>query len=350
MSDRNDTHPDPDGLVAPEVQGSLITALERGAGAPTDARPTRRRRALVALGTAVVVAGVVVGISAAGPSDGPADIVGEARAALSPQREIVHYVVKATLVEPSDGLDPKPLDGPCVQTGSTEIWQATAPDRWRAVLPANRRGQRCGRTFDRRGREVIGRTEVSWDRGTTGLYRPGLRELDIVRGYPANSSARNVPVGDERLGTGDPVAVLRRLLASGTVRDTGGRTLDGRDVRVLQGTIREGHGPKLTRTTEVLYAVDAESFAPVRAVTTLHYRPRPGQRLDRDMPILPTYSFGQQLDFTVYERLPLTPRTERLLQIRPADGTNTTDQTLAEFKREIRRDLRRERARAKPPK
>lgn len=339
MSDHHGTHHDHDGLLAPEIRDSLVAAIERGACSPA-ARPARRRRTIVALGAAVVVAGVVVGISATGPSDGPADIVGEARAALTPQRELLHYVVKQTPVEPSDGLNPRPRGSACPQTGSSEVWQTTAPDRWRAVLPANPRGPRCGRTFDRHGREVVGPTEVAWDRGTSSRYQPGTGTLEIIRGYAPNSSARNVPVGDLRLGTGDPVAVLRRLLASGTVRETGSAILDGRDVRVLEGTVEEEPHPraKVKMTTEMLYAVDAESFAPVRAVTTTHFlhrsRHQPGRRQA-------TASFGQRLDFTVYEHLPLTPKTERLLAIRPAARTDTTDQTLAEFRRELKRENKR---------
>lgn len=335
MTDRHRTHSDSDGLVAPEVQSALATALDRGAPVT---RPARRRSAAVVLSAVVAAAGVAVAISVAGPSDGPVDIVSEARAALSPQSELLHYVVKQTAVEPSEGLNPAPLEGACVQSGSSEVWQTTVPDRWRAVLPPNARGRRCGRTFDRRGHEVTGRTEAAWDRGTTSLYRPGPGTLDIVRGYPANSSARNVPVGDQRLGTGDPVAVLRRLLASGTVRDTGSATLHGRAVRLLEGTIQESLGPRAAKTTELLYAVDTESFAPVRAVTTTHFRHRPRHRPERGWL---TASFGQRLDFTVYEHLPVTPQTERLLEIRPAGRTAKSDQTLAEFRRELKRESRR---------
>lgn len=334
MTDRSRTPADSDGLVAPEVRDALATALERNADTPV-ARPARRRRLIVALSVAAVAAGAVVAISAAGPSDGPVDIVSEARAALSPRSEMLHYVVKGTPVEPSDGLNPRPLGSACPQTGSSEVWQTTAPDRWRAVLPANPRGPRCPRTFDRHGQEVVGPTEVAWDRGTSSRYQPGTGTLDIIRGYAPNSSARNVPVSDQRLGTGDPVTVLRRLLASGTVRDTGGTTLEGREVRVLEGTVEE-RSPrgKAKMTTEMIYAVDAESFAPVRAVTTRHFSRRSGQRGARGWF---TASFGQRLDFTVYEHLPLTPKTERLLAIRPATRTDTTDLTLDEFRRELRR-------------
>lgn len=322
----------PDDLVALEVQRSLFTALKHRAGTSAPG-PVRLRRAAVALGAASAVAVAVVAFSAAGPSDGPLDVVAKASAVLSPPEELLHYTATAGPVAASGGLDPAPIKGSCAESGSIEVWQTTVPDRWRAILRPNPRGAQCSRAYDpNRDAEITGPTEMAWDRGTTSRYQPASDTLDIVRGYPSNSDARDIPLGDQRLGTGDPVSVVRSLLASGAVRETERSTVDGRTVRVLRGTTEATDGDRTT-TVKVLYAIDADSFAPVRAITTTSIQDpdvHPALRARLAEPR------AQQLDFTSYERRPLTPQSEQQLAIRPARPTQTVDQTLAEFEEAIR--------------
>jgi hypothetical protein len=155
--------------------------------------------------------------------------------------------------------------------------------------------------------------------------------LNIVRGYPPTSSAARLPIEDERLDAGDPVATLKRALAAGVLSERPRATLSGRRVRVLEGFQRSQRGRR-TMVKGVTYAVDASTFAPVRVILTT-------RASDPDVPLRLQKRIAQpratQLDFAGYERLPSTPQTRRLLRIRVARSTNTIDQTLAEFRRSI---------------
>lgn len=293
-------------------------ALRAAADRHGRARPSRP---LFAAGAAVAAATVLLVLLPASPGRSPVDVLGRAEAALAPKGELLHYVLRETVLDA--GRLPSRI---CPQTGSTEVWHAPRLDRWRAVLPAAPEGPRCSVTVHgRHDLPVRGPVQLSWDAGTTATYVAANDTLDIVRGYPATSSARLVPIGDRDLGDGDPVATIRGLLAAGRLRDGGRGTLGGRRVRTLTGS-RESGG---VRTT-VRYAVDVDTFEPVAVTTTREATDAPTTGRERRFQRF-WRMFGavtRRVTFVRYERLPLDGAGRRLLEIRPSRPPVTTNVTL----------------------
>ncbi|MEV4421609.1 hypothetical protein AB0L40_16740 [Patulibacter sp. NPDC049589] len=361
--------PDPDPTTAPDAGAPRMTtdydplethldalgdALRVAAAAPA---PRRRTRPLIATAAAVGVAAIgAVVVVAASPRDGPVDVLGRAEAALSPTGELLHYVVRTRGVEPTGGLSPRVLGtgGRCPPPPPTEVWQARSPSRWRAVIPASANTGRCqGTMIDRHGHVLRGTWETSWAGGTSTSYWPAVDRMKVIGGYDSNSSQGNVPLGDPHLGGDDPVEVVRRMLRQGKLRDDGETTLDGRKVHTLSGTKTETAHRITTRET-VLYAVDATTFAPVRAISTVATTyPRNQRGIRNDPRLRAELEKGRatQLDFVTFERRPLDAAGRRLLTIVPRRPPVVVERTTqarlrAERRAEVREQRRRRAAQA----
>lgn len=294
-------------------------------------RPKRRRTVLATSTVVATIASVAIVVTALSPSTGPVGVLERASAALADRGHVLHYVVRPSTVAPTGSINRPTVPAQCESRDPIRVWQTTTPDRWRVALPAQPTGGRCDTIVDgRRMRVIRGPQEMSWNAGTTTRWVPALRALDIVRGYPAKSSVGDIPLGDPSLGTGDPVHVLRRMLADGQLTDRGEETLNGRAVRVLTGR-RENRNTSFKLVTTVTYAVDATSAEPVRAITNRQITPTPGSNAPA-----PPNTAAQQLDFTTFQRLPATPANTRLLDITTTGKTDRTDLTLDELRRELR--------------
>ncbi|WP_022929433.1 hypothetical protein [Patulibacter americanus] len=303
-----------------------------------------RTRPLLITGLGAALAAAVLVLLLGAPGRSPVDVLGRAEAALGTPDELVHYVVRDRVVQARPGLRPPPVSRsffPCPPTGTTEVWQSERLNRWRAVLPVAPNGPRCSQTYDgRRGIPVDGPTQSAWNNGTTSYYVEQNDTLDTVRGYSLRSSARLTPISDRNLGGGDPVQTLRGMLAAGRLTSRGATTLNGRRVRTFSGTSTQ-HGRGGTDVTTVLYAVDADTFRPVRSIVTRRVLRRGGPPTPRGRDMrrwMWSSPSAHQLDFLRYERLPLNAATRRLLEIRPArPPKDTTDMTQAELRRSIKR-------------
>lgn len=329
--------------LIPEVHRELRSAVYRR-------RRPQRRPLLLALGataTAAVAATIVLIVLALAPAGSPVDVLGRAEAALTSSGRLLHYTVTSQPVATTGGLERRPVRGRCVTPSRVEVWETDAPRRWRAILPPP--PSRCDTIVDRHRNVVRGPQEQAWNNGVSTTYLPANRTLDIVRGYNTNSSQRVIPIvdpsGDRTFGDGGPIEAIRRLIADRKLKQTGTATLHGRAVRVLSGgrqrDSRAANGEGYVATTTLLYAVDAKTYEPVRAISTIKsvttFRPRgdrPVQRLDR--------TFALQLDFSAFDQAPLDATNSRQLTIEPSGTVHRTDMTLAEFRREIRRSTTRE--------
>jgi hypothetical protein len=304
----------------------------RGASARVGRRRAAGRWVVAVVAGVAALAGAVLGL----PGGQSLSIVSQARAALGGDNEIVHFTTLVT--EPGSQHSPN-----CQLNWPTEAWTATSgPPRWRTAdqIPPHP----CGVSMAH-GRVVTGDQEFAYADGTESWYTATEGVLHRTTGFPVGSSASHLLLptpGGQALGT-DPVDWLRHLLASG-VHDDGLTTLGGRSVRELSATVRTpfrlvrvkgGYtastrgsttDARQTRVTRSIYFFDPQTFAPVRFETQAHLQPSvpgSGQHLLTVMA-----QTDIRVDFSNYQRIPLTPTTERLLAIHPPAGTAVRTQSL----------------------
>lgn len=251
-------------------------------------RPRRRRRALTAAVASLAVAALLVLVALPGtPAHRDLDAVAQARAALSAHGELVYLRItsRTTGVGVRIGVQPR---GPNV----TEQWVASNPPRWRYTQFFQRPAT---------GKQV--REQFSYSKGTQSFYSSAAKRLTRRTGLSDRGQAAKTP---GPLG-GDPQTDLRSLLASGDVTDAGLRTTDGRSVRRL--VARQQRRGRLSMT--LTYDVDSSTFAPVGGSLVFHGLP--GQ--PRSAAVTTTFVVD------AYRRLPLTPKTQKLLDIPIPPGT-----------------------------
>lgn len=294
-------------------------------------RPAPRRArslGLAAAGGLAALVVVVVMISSSGP--GPVDIVARAEAALTPRSELLHYAVRWSGGTLANGaIQVVPLGRKCPVEPPTEVWQTAKPPQWRAVYPPVPSGGPCrGRVVDRHGHRIAGTQEVAYADGTVTTYVPEHRTLDVVRGFAKNGSATIPLVGNRELGGGDPVGMIRRMLAEGQLRDRGERLVGTRRVRVLFGRRPEGRG-RHRGAWETTYVVDATTFEPVRSIQ----RFVPVERASGTGLRATMERIAFQIDFDSFGRRPLTVGDRRLLVIRPDRAVRRTDMTVEQVRR-----------------
>jgi hypothetical protein len=253
--------------------------------------PPRKRRGLalgggLALATAVVVALLLLAPSGGGGArPGPVDAIAAASKALDPAGVILHMRIRTDL---PDG-----------RTRSfQERWSAQDPQRWRL------------RSFNQGGAPLHrGPEEWAYGGGERSYYK-GHR-LQIERGFQDDTPQTRLPTIFSQSG-GDPDSDLRALLTSGKLRDEGEQQAGGRTVRRLVG--EDG-------LRRMVFDVDPVTFVPLGGSMTL----RPPTARQQTM----TATFVVE----VFERLPITPESEKLLQLTPPDGTKTTVYSAADMRR-----------------
>jgi hypothetical protein len=246
--------------------------LARAEARMTARRVRRRRLTLGGLAATAALATVLVLLGIGSGGGRSLDVLAQARAALTPPREVVHLVVTSSLV----GRHSRPL--------TTEQWSATDPPRWRIAVDD-------------------GRQQMAYAHGVQCVYFRPRNALSIYRGY----SDTGVPWKAPGMFGNDPVAGLREMLAAGKLRDAGEVSVDGRAARRLIGEMRIRRSDFVQR---ISYDVDAKTFAPLGG--TLVFLLAHGHRV--------TMRF--QVDR--YERLPLTAENAKLLTIHTNAQTKVT--------------------------
>lgn len=267
---------------------SRYAAVARPAERPVHRFPVRR----VALVGAV--AGLALGVAVAvlpGSDRGisTASAIEKAKAALSTEDAIVHIVA----------VTRQPLDGKLV-TLRGETWLAS--DAARFSLDGEETAVRWyPRETSRDGKIRVRNDQFDPETNTHSFYWTRLDR-------------------DNWLFQADPTSAVRRLLASGKVTDEGVVNLNGREARKLVHRVAPTP-PKQTGPNSgigstpgfvVEYYVDSESFAPVRTRSS-YGDPASNQWIVTDFPR--------------FERLPLTARNRKLLQLKVPAGAKTVDET-----------------------
>lgn len=250
---------------------------------------TGRRLAIVGVVLTLVVAGAVVALPGTDRGGSTASAVERAKAALSTENAIVHF---ETVTRSSSDADPYEL--------RSRVWMA--PD---AVRFTDDSGTTTGED------EIAVRwypLEPSTDGKMRARFESFDRERNVLSYYwtrlPRNSMAFDL----------DPAAPIRRLLASGEVKDEGVVTLNGREARKLvsrtEATPPTQTGPNSgiagQQAAVIEYYVDAKTFEPIRTRNSV------GD---------PAHNEWVVSDFGRIERLPLSAETRKLLKIdAPADA------------------------------
>ncbi len=321
--------------------GTALAAAARG----RRRRPSRTRITLALAAVAVAVVAILAGLGPAG--SGPTDTVGRALAAVT-SSEVIHYRVARTEgPAEGEGVDIRVSRAACPTSTPHEVWQTLRPLRLRAVIAAydEPRPEHCGSTSDRHGNAVSGPTDVSYADGTLTTYHPENRLADVISGYRPESNAAGAFL---YMVSGLPsqegvVAELQRMLADGRLSEVGTRTIDGRAVRTLSGVQPTDHltgdtgTPPSGAMTRVTYDFDAESFDPVRLVTSYNM-PRVDRGPDGKLTVTHDGALrATQLDFLRWETLPLDDEARARLRIDLPAGTAVTRTTQDELRREIAR-------------
>lgn len=298
------TSPATDALL--QFGDALVVAEER-----FRTRRSRQRRRGLRLGGAVAglaAAGTAAVLVVGGSAPPQIDVVAEARAALAPKAGILH--IRAVVTDESSVNGREVRHAPGTFRQRWEQWRATDPDRWRVKVYASKR---LRRTPGGIVQPAVAPSEVAFAGGVESNYRALEGKLHIVTGLPARVGKEPPSILSDRRGSS--VEELRAMLDRGELDQRGATRVAGRPARRLVGRTAGLEG----RTLTVDYAVDPESFKPMRVTTAL--RAKGGRLILR-----------HRIDFEVFETLRPTPRNERLLRIDPPPGTSVTKRTLAEMR------------------
>lgn len=298
---------------------ALLAEISRPAPVPRERswmRPACRRIVPVTLATVALIGAGLGGPTAiVGTGGVPSfDVLDAAGAAATPSRgEILHVRMRMDLRRPATrrSAAPRRANGEPVPTftGRIESWRAAKPVRTRTVWFV--------RLPDRPG---IDRLEASYADGVRRereSWRPGVRvtRLDAAEraGYEREWADEDRSWLQRITASGDPVAIVRALLAGRYLREAGRSSFEGRPVRRLVGAEPAGtekgsqDGP-----TAYEYLVDATTFAPVRVTTVRTLSPHPKSR---HRELRPPRRIVDRWTFETFERLPLTAETERMLRV-----------------------------------
>jgi hypothetical protein len=304
--------------------------LEAAASPP----PRFRRRWVLAAAAAAAVAIAATILLAAPSGDHKINVVAEARAALPGSGELLHLkTVSTTSLVGADEAAQQRFDEFARrhhdEYAPRYFEQWSAGDRWRVAGPTNKvfpkmfagepyypgfyisdeELQRIGLTD-----ELIGPTQEAYADGIDSLYveslgviiRSDLKQAGWQTGI--GSLPGGIYTGSPTLLGPDPVAAIRKQLDRGDLRDAGTADVDGRSVRRLVS--KEG--------APFEYDVDAETFEPVRVRMFGHWVGEP------DSPY-PPEEMVEDVDFQVFETLPLNSETEQLLTIDAPPATTVID-------------------------
>jgi hypothetical protein len=303
----------PDEDLRSARRDALVAELRRGhAGTPSRAP---RRVAGAALATAAVALIALVASSALPAGGGAAlNIVAQARAAVSPEGDIVHFLVR---FEPGQyGGLPAVTGGAGGQmighaTGEIERWSAIDPSREHTTTFISPADGGAPLTTEQDYSDGTLRTHNSWE--TTVQ----VDHLTAAQSQPFEQGAGPPSAGDTGFA-GDPVDTIQSLLAAGTLRPAGQEVLDGRSVlRLVGSTTTNATADGSAAPISYEYLVDPNTYAPVQITSTEQLAARPN---DGDPAARAARSVVTRWVFESYERIPLTSQTAPLLSLSKAQG------------------------------
>lgn len=304
---------------------------------PGGRRPRLLLPALGAGGLTALAAGIVAAVVLP-VGGGRIDVVQEARAALSAPDEILHYSVT---LNSSGRFGPmtKASRHRCASEPS-EVWRTTSgPLRWRMLMPLPPCAVRMGD-----GHITTGDVETSYaDRVLSEnaiddgwmTVRTETRPVDAEIPWRLDG-----PVG-QALTAGeaatDPVARLRGMLVTGELTDGGTkRDVDGTLLRRLVNHHRASSAKGAPwRPVTVEYFVNAETFAPVVIRSTRDE----ALGLDRAGRATSRTRYRKLVliqRFDIFERIPITPATEKLLTVTPRPGTDVETISTPDWLRKLK--------------
>lgn len=279
-------------------------------------RPACRRIVPSTLAAAALLAAGVGGPTAIVGTGGvrSIDVLAAAGAAATPSRgEILHVRMRMDLRQPARGRSapPRRANGEPVPTvtGRIESWRAAEPVRTRTVWFVRLPGRPGIDHLEASYADGVRRERESWRRGVR-VTRLGAAER---AGYEREWAGEDRSWLQRTTASGDPVAIVRALLDGRDLREAGRSTFEGRPVRRLVGAEPAGteigsqDGP-----TTYEYLVDATTFAPVRVTTTRTLSARP---TSADPELRRPRRVVDRWTFELFERLPLTADTERMLRV-----------------------------------
>lgn len=308
----NETDTHLDNYIA--AHAAQLRELRFRADVPTTVVPPRRRRGpvlalAVALAAVIVTAGALLGGGSTGKR---LNVLSEARAALSPNGDILHLTVTTSVGE-----------GNSVQSHTDEQWVADGPPRWRVVqvLPPTGSPESTGVVGDAKG-PIEGRQEFSYADGKQNNYIAERHSLEVNEGFSDTGPAARVPSFFGLTGGADPAADLKTALANGDLVDDGEHQTNRRTVRRLISKPAPENSERVSR--RFVYDVDPVTFVPVGG--------------EVQMQIGPVTQDGGHPPITIrfyvddYDRLPATPENEQLLKIATTPNTQITVNTAEQIR------------------
>ena len=308
----------------------------KNAGAKTPSSSRRRqprwgrgRRAMTGAWMALAAAVVLVVLLSLPEGGRRLDVVAEARAALGQPGQLLHLVVRQSILPPP-GAKHVGVPPPSIW----EQWSTSTPPRWRLAFsyPDPKQHPGTGTVGDAHG-PIVGPVQFAYADGVQSTYYQQRNTVRRISGYADNGPAAQVP-GATPLGN-DPIATMRGMLSRHQLRDAGTATVAGRTVLRLLGERTRRFG-KQAVTTTVEYDVAPDTFAPVQARVEVAFPfPAPGR---------PARYPSTVLRFLTFERSPLTPANRRLLEIQPVGRPTVTETSVSKLRAEQRqRRLRKHR-------
>lgn len=326
--------------LLPDLERAVVDAAERHdehaaarlSAGPSARRPARRRRRIAVIGGGAVLA---VALAAAVMPSGPdrrLSVVAAAQAALTPRGDVLHLDLRIRYRLLMDGRPVRSV-GQAALTQRVEQWSTEQPRRYRTVVHESKERSRWGSPPP----PLQPRVETAWADGAQTHYNAQFPSWVTVTGFSPRSAASRqlaLPGADASLDDLRAALLRGRLVDRGVVASAEGR------VRRLTGAMRDAG------STRVTYDVDPVTFVPrhITFRTTFRLPGRHGRQGRRAQ---------QVLDAKVvrYARLPLSPASERLLQIRPPAGTRhiveTVERARARAHARAAEEERRGRARAR---
>lgn len=329
----------------------LVDAARRRASAvPASTSPPRRSRrgvwlgGLAAAGLAAAAAGMLL------PAGSKLSPVQQAQAQLGGGDAILHFRVNG-LVPSVDGT---PIASAAECRGEPqEFWVATQGalrERVRRTMvppdPPCGDGDPYVPMAD--GTPMVGMVEEARSGNITLTFVPALKRAVRMKVMVASDVRPQINIAPEAL-TGaivtndhkpvDLQAQLRALLSHPGLRDEGETMQSGRKVRtfVVPEAPVDGDDPDRPKDGTVTYVVDAESFAPVTVTVR-------GARMSSAPGEPKKFQYVTEgLEFFEWERLPVTPANEALLEIDLPPDVTTVSGTSDEWYRDSTREERKAR-------
>jgi hypothetical protein len=312
--------PERGGTIAPPIE-PLLARLDDSAASPSaadHARRARRARSVAfllagALAAAAIAAVIVIATGVTGGKRSRATVVPGA----GDDGPVIIHMVTRNYFEDPDGRHVRAYmqDGHGHRVGTmdgiVERWATASPPRSRQLMHFKPGPGMPGGFSDETYDGPVHAIRTSWDRGVRTDRTPANAVV-----VPETPSTRLLN------GTEDSVDAVRDMLASGEARRDGETTRDGRRLlRLVATTPVRRHGRRgVQPATRTVYLFDAKTLDPVE-IDRVMVMPKP-RKISPALAkrLIPLRGGGyagptNRTVFEQYERIPLTAKTEHLLEL-----------------------------------